>query len=103
LKFRKVNGTSPLITLLVGSAFLSGNTKVSNNLLRATHVKNFSNNIEPHFRKDLGFFLLKRSSQLGCAEGDGLVKSPLAPFRSWFDTSPRTENQMVTAHPVRSP
>jgi hypothetical protein len=34
---------------------------------------------------------------------DGLVKSQKSPFRSWFDTSPRTENQIVTVHPIRSP
>jgi hypothetical protein len=34
---------------------------------------------------------------------DGLAKSRSLAFRSWFDTSPRTENEMVTAHNVRSP
>jgi hypothetical protein len=34
---------------------------------------------------------------------DELVKSPLAPFRSWFDTSPRTENQILTIYIIRSP
>jgi len=34
---------------------------------------------------------------------DGLVKSRLAPFRSWFDTSPRTEIQALTLARKRSP
>jgi hypothetical protein len=54
------------------------------------------------------------------AKEDVLVKSPLDPFRSWFDTclcqgfgepttfvgrqaSPRTENQRLTTHIIRSP
>jgi len=34
---------------------------------------------------------------------DCLAKSPLAPFRSWFDTSPRTENQTFMLLMIRSP
>jgi hypothetical protein len=34
---------------------------------------------------------------------DALVKSQKPAFRSWFDTSPRTENQLVTVRPIRSP
>jgi hypothetical protein len=34
---------------------------------------------------------------------DELVKSRKTAFCSWFDTSPRTENHIVAAHPVRSP
>jgi len=34
---------------------------------------------------------------------DELVKSQDALFRSWFDTSPRTENQTLTVSVVRSP
>jgi pyridoxine/pyridoxamine 5'-phosphate oxidase len=34
---------------------------------------------------------------------DGLVKSPLALFRSWFDTSARTEYQTPMALMIRSP
>jgi hypothetical protein len=33
----------------------------------------------------------------------GLAKSALVPFRSWFDTSPRTEDEIVTVHPIGSP
>jgi hypothetical protein len=33
----------------------------------------------------------------------GLVKCPLALFRSWFDTSPRTENKIVAIIIIRSP
>jgi hypothetical protein len=33
---------------------------------------------------------------------DGFVRSPQTPFRSWFDTSPRTEH-LLTGHTVRSP
>ena len=51
------------------------------------------------------------SGQRGCtpchsqgAPGfDGIVKSRSPALRSGFDTSPRTENQVVTAHTVRSP
>jgi hypothetical protein len=34
---------------------------------------------------------------------DAFVKSQTPAFRSWFDTSPRTENQIVTVHRIRSP
>jgi len=34
---------------------------------------------------------------------DDLAKSPLVPFRSWFDTSPRPENQKDTIYITRSP
>ena len=34
---------------------------------------------------------------------DEFVKSPRSSFRSWFDTSPRTENQILTVYPIRSP
>jgi hypothetical protein len=34
---------------------------------------------------------------------DGLVKSQTEHFRSWFDTSPRTENQVLGVASRRSP
>jgi len=34
---------------------------------------------------------------------DGFVNSPVMPFRSWFDTSPRTENQTLAVASKRSP
>jgi hypothetical protein len=34
---------------------------------------------------------------------DGFVKSRRTAFRSWFDTSPRTENQILTVYLIRSP
>ena len=34
---------------------------------------------------------------------DGLVKSQGTAFRSWFDTSPRTENQTLMVFMIRSP
>jgi hypothetical protein len=34
---------------------------------------------------------------------DGFVKSQKAAFRSWFDTSPRTENQALGITSKRSP
>jgi len=34
---------------------------------------------------------------------DGFVKSRRPAFRSWFDTSPRTENQILTVYLIRSP
>jgi hypothetical protein len=37
------------------------------------------------------------------AKVDEFVKSQSPPFRSWFDTSPRTENQALTDAVKRSP
>jgi hypothetical protein len=34
---------------------------------------------------------------------DAFVKSQGTAFRSWFDTSPRTENQILTVYLIRSP
>ena len=34
---------------------------------------------------------------------DGFAKSRRTSFRSWFDTSPRTENQILTLYLIRSP
>jgi hypothetical protein len=34
---------------------------------------------------------------------DGLVKTHKPAFRSWFDTSPRTENQTLAVLMIRSP
>ena len=54
--------------------------------------------LDPGFRRGDG-----REAFCEAINTDGFVKSHRTAFRSWFDTSPRTENQMITSHPVRSP
>jgi hypothetical protein len=53
----------------------------------------------------------EKESALQTIFPDAFVKSQTPAFRSWFDTcltdgrqaSPRTENQIVTVHRIRSP